>query len=192
MIDVIDRTKTGMGARKLRTWLLHPLQKIEDIELRQAAIAELVRNNTARNALGGVLSEIKDLERYITKISYASISPKDCLALASSLKNLPSLKKLTEKLKSQYFVEVDGGYADPIGIFEKLTEAIHPEAPINLKDGGYIADGYCEELDTLRDIQDNVSYIISEFAERQRAITGVPSLKVGCNHIFGYYIEISK
>ncbi len=192
LIDVIDRTKTGMGARKLRTWLLHPLQKIEDIELRQMAIAELIRNNTARNSIGMVLNEIKDLERFITKISYASISPKDCLALASSLKILPSLKRITEKLKSQYFIQVDKVYVDPVEIFEKLNESIHPEAPINLKDGGYIADGYSEELDALRSIQENVSYIISEFTERQRAITGVPSLKVGCNHIFGYYIEIAK
>jgi DNA mismatch repair protein MutS len=192
LLWVIDRTKTGMGARKLRSWLLHPLQKIADIEKRQNAVAELYKNNSLRNGLGLTLSKIKDLERLVTKISYGTVNPKDCLALCSSLEVLPVLKSALGKLKSEYFTELKAKYVDLDETAGKLKTTINPDAPSLTKDGGYIADGVNKELDELRDLRKNSSKVLDEFTERQRKITGVPSLRVGFNRIFGYYIEITK
>ena len=192
LIDVIDKTYTGMGARKLRSWLLHPLQKIDDIEKRQNAITEIIRNNATRATIGALLSQIKDIERYITKISYLSINPKDCVALCESLKVVPNLYKGINKLKCEFFVNLCKKYVDISEIYEVLDKAIDKNAPAIPKDNKYIADGYSEELDRLRKFKTEVNSVIVDFELRQREITGVPTLKVGKNRIFGYYIEISK
>ena len=192
LLWVIDKTKTGMGARKLRNWLLHPLQKIEDIELRQNAVGELVRNNTLRNGLGAALSKIKDIERLVTKISYGTITPKGCLALKDSLKELPALEKIMSKTKSSFFLGLKERFVDLTDIAVRLEKTINPSAPPTTKDGDYIRGGFNEELDNLRRIKYGSAGIISEFAERQKQITGIAALKVGYNRIFGYYIEIPK
>lgn len=192
LIWVIDKTKTGMGARKLRNWLLHPLQSIEAIEKRQNAVAELVRNNSLRNGLGLILSNIKDLERLVTKISYGTITPRACLALSSSLDELPRIQKFLSKTKSAFFKELEGRFIDLVEVAERVSRTIDLKCPPNIKDGGYISAGFSEELDNLRKIKNNSPVIIDEFTMKQRAITGIPSLKVGDNRVFGFYIEIPK
>ena len=192
LLWVLDKTKTGMGARKLRNWVLHPLQKIQDIENRQLAIQELVKNDSMRNGLGAALSKIRDIERLVTRIAYGTISPRACLSLAESLSELPLLKKALLKLKAPFYAELDERYVDLTALEQRLVATINPDAPSNTKDGGYIRGGFSQELDTLRSIKLNTENIIAEFAERQRERTGVPSLKVGYNRNFGYFIEITN
>lgn len=192
LLWVIDKTKTGMGARKIRTWLLHPLRKVEDVEKRQNAVQELVKSHTMRNGLGAVLSKIKDIERLVTRISYGTINPRACLALGASLNELPVLKKSISALKSDFFVELDSEYADLSEVAATIEKTINPNAPATTKDGDYIRGGFNAELDELRRIKYDSSNIIAEFTARQREITGVAALKVGYNRIFGYYIEIPK
>ena len=192
LIWVLDKTKTAMGARNLRYWVLHPLQKIDDIEYRQEAVNELFRNSSVRNHIQDSLSDIKDIERIVTKIAYSNINPKDCIILAQSLNKLPDLKKYLEKLKSPLIQSLLGRFVDLEYIATKLLHTIKEEPPTLTKDGGYINNGVNQELDELRNIQENVNQVLEDFANRQRELTGVPSLKVGYNRIFGYYIEITK
>ncbi len=193
LLGVIDKTKTGMGARMLRNWLIHPLQKPEDIAFRQNAVAELTKNITLKNAFAVCLANIYDLERLVTKISYLSMKPKDCLALAETLSAMPTLYKILQKLKSEYFIQLLNEYTDVSDVAIRLKKAITSEnTPSLAKDIGYIANGYSEELDKYRAIKDNGGKFLKEFEAKQREITGVPSLKVGYNRVFGYYIEITN
>lgn len=193
LLWVLDKTKTGMGARMLHNWVLHPLRSLPEIEKRQIAVAELVRNGLHRVALGQTLEPIRDLERIVTKISYGSIMPRDCLALETSLRQLPGIKKVIDKLKSPYFEELNDKYIDFTFLADLLKKTIKSEdTPATLRDGGFIADGCNEELDQLRALKKNSGAEIKKFEAEQRELTGVPSLKVGFNHVFGYYIEITK
>ncbi len=193
LIWVLDRTKTGMGARMLHSWLLRPLRDLKSITYRQEAVAELTKNSLHRAAVGSALEPIRDLERLITKISYGSIMPRDCISLLISLGQLPVFKKVVDKLRSPYFVDIAQSYIDFSDLTALLKRTINPnDTPATLKDGKYIADGCNEELDRLRKIKVNSQKILDEFEARQREITGVPSLKVGYTRVFGYYIEISK
>ncbi len=192
LIWVIDKTQTGMGARMLHHWLLHPLRSIPAIEKRQAAVAELSKNSLHRLALGQTLSNIRDLERLVTKIAYGNILPKDCIALETSLNQLPSLKKVLDKLKCDFFTEIAGKYVDFTALAELIKKTIkHDNTPATLKDGGFIADGCDPELDRLRSVRNNSKAAIDAFKAKQQERTGVP-LKVDYNRVFGYYIEISK
>lgn len=192
LLWVIDKTKTGMGARKIRNWLLHPMQKIADIEKRQNAVQELVRNDSIRNGIGATLAKIRDIERLVTQISYGTISPRSCLSLADSLSELPTLRKALSKLKSAFFEEQNNLYIDLVEVEKRLKRTINPKPPNNMKEGGYIRGGFSDELDALHQIQHNTEAIIAEFTQKQRERTGVPSLKVSYNRNFGYYIEISN
>lgn len=191
LLWVIDRTKTGMGARKLRSWLLHPLQKAEEIEKRQSAVQELVKNRTMRNGLAVALTQIKDLERLVARISYGTIKPKGCLSLCESLKALPTVEKALNKLNSAFFKELSVRYYDLSEIADRLERTINPDAPPTTKEGDYIRGGFSEELDNYRRLKYGSEGLIADFAARQREITGLP-LKVGYNRNFGYYIEISR
>ena len=193
LLWVLDRTKTGMGARMLHQWLLHPLHSVTEIEKRQAGVAELVKSGLTRSALGQALEPVRDLERLVTKISYGSIMPKDCNSLKESLRQLPLVKKVMDKLHSEYFTELNAEYYDFSELVTLLEKTIaSSDLPATLKDGGFIAKGCNAELDHLRSIGADSTKTIAEFQERQRELTGVPSLKVGNNRVFGYYIEISN
>ncbi|MGN1041978.1 MAG: DNA mismatch repair protein MutS, partial [Christensenellales bacterium] len=192
LLWVLDRTKTSMGARLLRNWLLHPLTDVGDIEMRQTAIGELVRNNQTRNAIGNLLSKVRDIERLVTKISYFSIMPKDCKVLEESLKLIPSIKLALSKLKSPLICSLNDSLVPHETITDKLAAAITDAdmLPATTKDGGYIKEGYDKELDELRKAKYGGGELIKEYEEKQREITGVSAIKVRYNRIFGYYIEI--
>lgn len=192
LLWVLDRTKTGMGARLLRNWILHPLNDISEIELRQTAIGELCKSSQNRNALCSSLSKIRDIERLVTKISYLSIQPKDCKLLEASLKTIPAIKQTLAKLKSPLICSLNDSLQPIDEITDKLGKAINESdvLPATTKDGGYIKDGYNEELDSLRKAKFGGGELIKEFEEKQRELTGVPAVKVRYNRIFGYYIEI--
>lgn len=192
LIWVIDKTKTSMGARQLKSWLSAPLQSIAEISKRQEAVQELVKNSSFRELIGSTLANVRDIERIVSKISYFSVLPRDCIALKESIKQLPKIKKLLEKSKSALHRAI----FDKIELLEELLStlerAINDDPPMTLKDGGVIKRGYNIELDTLRSLQHSSKRLLAEFELKQRELTGISTLKVGYNRIFGYYIEIPK
>ncbi len=192
LLWVIDKTNTAMGARQLKSWLNAPLQDVDEITERQNAVQELIKSSTMREMLICLLSSIKDIERIVTKISYFSIMPRDCLALKESIKQISPIKKLLFNSKSKYLTNIYQKLEPLDNLYAKIEAAIVEGAPHTLKDGGYIKRGYNSDLDSLRSLQSSGRRLLAEFELKQRQITGIANLKVGYNRIFGYYIEVPK
>ncbi|MFL6352616.1 MAG: DNA mismatch repair protein MutS [Bryobacteraceae bacterium] len=189
LIHVLDKTCTGMGGRLLRSNLLRPSCDQAEIEARLDAVAELSGKLMVRGDLRKALSSIQDLERLLAKVTLGTASPRDLLALGRSLAQLPHIAKLTEQLESSALTSE----IDPVAeLRDKILGAISEEAPVTLADGGAIRDGFNPELDQLRDISRNSRQYIVAIEGRERGATGIQSLKVRFNNVFGYYIEISK
>ena len=192
LIHVLDRTATGMGGRLIRQRLLRPSLSLPEIEARLSAVEELYRGTIARAEIVRNLERILDVERLIARLALGTAGARELLALGRSLAVLPALKKETEKLQSERLRQVHGGL-DEIGeLRDAILTAIAEEPPVNLVDGGTIRDGYHAGLDELRDISRNSKQYIAQIEQRERARTGIQSLKVRFNNVFGYYIEISK
>lgn len=192
LLWVLDKTKTSMGARQLKNWLNAPLQDITEIAKRQDAVQELIKNANMRDMLSALLSNIRDIERIVTKISYFSIMPRDCLALKESIKQFSPIKKLLFNSKSELLTTIYSKLDLLEELFNRIDKSIVEDAPVTLKDGGLIKKGFSKELDTLRYTQHSAKRLLSEYELKQKKITQINTLKVGYNRIFGYYIEIPK
>ncbi len=192
LLWVLDKTKTGMGARLLNQMILSPLRNLEEINYRQGGIEELVNSSVARMGLSETLKEIRDIERLAGKISNGNLMPRDCLALGSSLGLLPALKFQLTGFTSKALCDIDKGLLDMKRIADLLQAAIDPDAPALMKDGGYILDGYNAELDELRNIKKNSVDILTDIENREKDRTGIKTLRVRFNRVFGYYIEVSN
>ena len=192
LLWVLDKTKTGMGARLLNRMLLSPLKDIEETNYRLDGVEEFVNSSVVRVGVGETLKEVKDVERLAGKISNGNLMPKDCLALAASLRVLPSLKFQMAGLTSQIVSDIVNGLPDINQLTDLLTRAIDEECPSLMKDGGYIKSGFHAELDELRALKDNAAAVVKGIEERERDRTGIRNLRVNCNRVFGYYIEVSN
>ena len=192
LLWVLDKTKTAMGARLMYSMLLSPLKDIAEIEYRQQGVSELFNASVIRMTIADTLKEVKDVERLSGKISNGNFMPRDCVALSSSLHALPTLKFQLIGFTSQILQDVAGGLLDMQQLADLLDAAIHPEPPALLKDGGYIRDGFNAELDELRQMAQNSHQIILDMEASERARTGIKTLKIGYNKVFGYYIEITN
>ena len=192
LISVLDRTHTGMGGRLLRRRLLAPSIEVAEIEARLDAVEELHSAAILRTELGKDLASILDLERLLARISLASAGPRDVLALARSLAVVPSLKQRLAAAKSARLREIDGRLDEVADVRERILSAIAEEPPVNLSDGGTIRPGFDVRLDELRNISQNSKTFLAQIEQRERDRTGIGSLKVRFNNVFGYYIEISK
>ncbi len=192
LLWVLDKTKTGMGARMLNRMVLSPLRDIQEIEYRQDGVEEFVNSSVVRVGVAESLREIKDVERLSGKISNGNLMPKDCVALAASLSMIPSLKFQLTGLSSKAVTDIIDGLPDMKELADLLTAAINPNPPALMKDGGYIRDGFHAELDEYRTLQKNGTAVLKEIEERERDRTGIRTLKVGNNRVFGYYIEVSN
>ena len=192
LLWVLDKTKTGMGARMLNRWVLSPLRDVDEIAYRQDGVEEFYNSSVVRAGVSETLKEIKDVERLSGKISNGNFMPKDCLALAHSLTVLPSLKFQMFGLSSKIVSDVVNGIPDMKEMADLLTAAIDPEAPAQMKDGGYIREGFHAELDEYRALKKNSVAVINAIAERERERTGIKNLKISSNRVFGYYIEVSN
>ncbi len=192
LLWVLDKTKTGMGARALRRMLLSPLKDVQEIEYRQAGVTEFYNAALVRAAVSETLTEIKDVERLSGKISNGNFMPKDCVALANSLALLPSLKFQLSGLTAPIVQDILIGLPDVSPLKDLLVAAIDPNPPATLKDGGYIPSGFHQELDELRTIAQGGKEMLAAVEERERAATGIKTLRVGYNRVFGYYIEVSN
>ncbi len=192
LLWVLDKTKTGMGSRMLSRMVLSPLRSVEEIAYRQAGVEELVNASVVRVGIAEILKEVKDVERIAGKISNGNLMPKDCIALAKSLSALPSIRFQLAGFTSQIVLDVLSGLPDMKELTDLLFSAIADPPPNVLKDGGYIKDGFHAELDELRMISQNAREIIKEIEEREREKTGIKTLKINSNRVFGYYIEVSN
>ena len=192
LLWVLDKTKTGMGARLLNRMVLSPLHDIEEIKYRQDGIEELVNASVVRVGLSETLKEVKDVERITGKISNGNLMPKDCVALARSLQALPSIRFQMTGFTSRIIADINTGLPDMSALAKLLSDAIVDVPPALMKDGGYIRDGFHAELDELRMIGKNGKAIVEEMEERERERTGIKTLKIRSNRVFGYYIEVSN
>ncbi|MBO6087007.1 DNA mismatch repair protein MutS [bacterium] len=192
LIWAIDKTKTPMGARMLNNWVCQPLKNVDDIIVRQNAVSELVEKSDIRLELSGILERIYDIQRSATRLSNGSVSPKEFLSLKMSLYMLPQLFDAAAKLDCNPLVSVEE-YREEIADFADLIERTISDDPSPLiKEGGIIKEGVSGELDYLRDLLNGGEKWLKTFEEEEKERTGIKTLKVAFNKVFGYYIEISN
>ena len=187
---VLDFTKTPLGARLLRRWIESPLADVNAVNRRLDAVEELVKNFTLRQNLREILKEIRDLERLMTKIEVGSANANDLTALKISLRTLPKISAAMENISSDILLACRDGLNDYAEEIDLIDRAIEEEAPLTIRDGGIIKYGYDENLDEYRKISADSRGFLQEFEENERIRTGIRSLKVGYNRVFGYFIEV--
>ena len=192
LLHVLDQTQTGMGGRLLRQRLLRPSLDRAEIEGRLDAAAELLQQTILRAELRKQLSGILDIERLLAKITMGVANPRDVLALGRSLEKIPTLKATFETQRAARLRELHDRLDEVGEARDRILASIADEPPINLADGGTIRAGFHPDLDELRDLSRNGRQVIAQIEARERARTGIQSLKVRFNNVFGYYIEISK
>lgn len=192
LMDVLDFTSTSMGARKLRSWIECPLLDVGHIKQRQDAVAELLEDNLLREAVTERLKTVFDLERIISRIEVGSANARDLVALRTSLSVLPELKDLLAKCSSNSLQKIYRNMHLHTELNDELQRAVVDEPPFSVREGGMIKSGYNSELDELHLIaQDNKTWM-QNFEQKIKDETGIKTLKVGFNKVFGYYIEVSK
>ena len=192
LISILDKTQTAMGGRMLKKWISAPLIKLEPILKRQECVEDLLLNKPVRLKLSELLNEIGDLERLISRICTGRANPREVVAIKSSLSKIPEIKKLLESSKTKTLRQLGESLASLEKLVEKIDNAIVDSPPTALVDGGVIKRNYSAELDELRDISINGKDWIAALQKTERERTGIPSLKVNYNKVFGYYIEISN
>lgn len=192
LLWLLDKTKTNMGARTLQTWLLNPLNRRDQIEYRLDGVEELYNNTLIRQSLAEQFRSVRDIGRLAGKISNGNLTPRDCLALATSLEVLPNLKFQLTGLTSPIIRDLVSKIGDFTEIAKLLTAAIDPEAPNTTKEGGYIREGYHADLDEFRSLSKNSRSVILEMEQRERAETGIKNLRISYNRVFGYFIEVTN
>jgi len=218
LLAVLDRTATPMGGRKLRAWILQPLRNLPELQRRQQMIADLLQEPDLLAAIRDELKSIRDIQRATGRLSQASGNARDVVALKTSLQEIPRLKRELQKLiertsfgKAPTIAENDGapnaspartGRALPLhlenqihempALADKLEKALVDDPPLSLKEGGIFRDGYDADLDMLRKASRDGKSWISQLQEREIAATGIKSLKVRYNSVFGYFIEVTK
>lgn len=192
LLWVLDKTKTAMGARMLRTFIEQPLIDKSSIISRQDAIEELNTRLIERDELREYLNPVYDLERLISKISYRSANPRDLIAFKNSLEMIPPIKYILKDYKSSLLVELYNGMDTLEDISSLIDSSIVEEPPIAIKEGGIIKEGYHEEIDKIRAGKTDGKTWLAQLEAKEREKTGIKSLKVKFNKIFGYYIEITN
>ncbi|MFW6449745.1 MAG: DNA mismatch repair protein MutS [Nanoarchaeota archaeon] len=191
LLSVIDRTKTPMGKRLIKNWLTQPLLEPGEINYRLDGVEELKNSLMQREELKEVLRGVYDIERLISKISYGNCNARDVVSLKNSLLKVPKIKNIIEVFKSAIIGDIKGmEELDELNSY--IEKALVEEPPVLVRDGGFIQKGFNNELDELRDVSQNSKKIIQELEAREKSKTGIKSLKVRYNKVFGYYIEITK
>ena len=191
LLWLLDKTGTGMGARKLSGMLLTPLLDKKEIEKRLDAVEELYRATVIRMGLSDMLSGMRDIERLAGRISNGNLEPRDCVNLSKSLAIVPNIKFQLSGFSSALLHEIADDLIDTKEICALLDRAIKEDAGL-LRDGEYIREGYSEELDELRNIKKSSKDVLAQLEAREREKTGIRTLRVGYNRVFGYYIEVSN
>jgi len=191
LLAAIDRTVTPMGARLLQDWLLTPLTDVEAIGQRQQAVAEFKERATWRRQVRSLLGRLHDLQRLTSRISTGRASPRDLAAIAASLRLVPDLQSRLQEAQAPALQKLRTQLHALPELQRELERALVEAPPLSPKEGGLIRDGYHAELDKLRELARGGKAWIAQFQAREIARTGIPSLKVGFNRVFGYYIEVT-
>ena len=191
LLSILDRAVTAMGARLLKKWLQAPLLNREQITLRLDAVAELQRKVILREEIISLLNSVQDLERLISRINYGNSTPRDLLALRNSLQNLPPLKQQLAGVESDFLRRTAD--FDPLPeIYQLISASIRDDAPAVIREGGMIKPNYHQELDQWHHLTKNSQTYLAQLEEKERTATGISSLKISYNRVFGYFIEITK
>jgi DNA mismatch repair protein MutS len=192
LLDIIDETVTGMGARLLRSWLLRPSVRRAEVEARLTAVANLHSVHRKRDHLRSRLKEVSDLERLTGRVNLGSASPRDLNAIRRSLEQVPQIRTELADAESS-LLQVLHEHTDELGdIRDLIFSAIDDEPPVKLSEGNTIREGYSSELDELRSISRNAKQTIATLESSERGRSGIGSLRIRYNNVFGYYIEVSK
>jgi DNA mismatch repair protein MutS len=192
LISILDKTETAMGGRLLKKWISAPLRNLEPILKRQESVEELLKEKRYRKELIEHLKEIGDLERLISRVSTGRATPRELIAIKSSLKKIPFIKEILANFKVSTIKQIGTSLEELNNIVEKIEEALVDNPPNQVNDGGIIKSGFSAELDELRDIAIHGKEWIANLQKGEREKTGISSLKVNFNKVFGYYIDISN
>src|SRR5215472_16705214 len=188
----IDAAVTPMGKRLLRAWLLRPSLDLSEINARLDAVDVAVKDIVAREELRRALDGVLDLERLLSRVTLETANPRDVLALAASLKKLPAIRSAVERLRASRLQALHSSLDELSDLRERIENTIVPEPPLSFADGGVITAAVDRELDDLRELSRNSKAVLAQIEQRERTRTGITSLKVKFNSVFGYYLEISK
>ena len=189
---VMDKTKTSMGRRLLRSSIEQPLLSVNAINRRLNAVTELTRNSILISELAAALDGVYDLERLMTRVVYGNPPVKDMIALGATTARLPAIKELLGEVQCALLREIEQNI-DPLEDVARLIgSAIDPDSDIPLKEGGVIREGYDKQLDEARHLSKDIRGILAEIEEREKDATGIRTLRIGYNRVFGYYIEVSN
>ncbi len=192
LLWVLDKTKTAMGARKLRSYIETPLLDIPRIEDRLDAIDSLNVNVISRDEMREYLSSIYDMERLMTRISMKTANPRDLLSFKSSLAYLPYIKNILNEFNGNIFSKMYADFDTLQDMFMLLDAAIDEDAPITLREGGIFKAGYSEAIDNLRDKKINSKTFLAELEEKEKEATGIKNLRIKFNRVFGYFFEVTN
>lgn len=192
LLWILDKTKTAMGARLIRSWILKPLIDPAQISNRQAAVNDFVKNAPVTDEVAALLSATLDIERLTAKAVYGTANAKDLRAIYQSIEKLPEIKSVISALKSNSMSLVARELDTLEDIAELLGKALVDTPPFTVREGGMIRDGFDQDVDYYRTIKNNGTDIMRTIEEREKEETGIKTLKVAYNKVFGYYIEVSK
>lgn len=192
LLEVLDQTVTPMGGRKLRQCLLQPLLDEKDINERLYAVEELRTQINLQEEIRDALKQMSDIERLITRISLGSVNGRDLNSLKDSLELIPAVKQQLQNCQSAMLMSLNEELHPMLALVEMIHLGIHPDPPATIKEGGVINDGYNDELDELREIAGQGRAWMATLQEEERKRSGITSLKIGFNQVFGYYIEVTK
>jgi DNA mismatch repair protein MutS len=192
LLHEIDRTITSMGGRLLRSWLLRPLLSLEPIRDRLDAVEEFAFRTTERGKFREALKSVQDLERLVARAALGTAGPRDLVALRRSLAVVPRVRMVLEPLQAPLVKSLLGEIDDVVDVRDAIEATLVEEPGALVRDGGYVRDGADAEIDQLRGISRSGKRVIAEMEERERGRTGISSLKIRYNRVFGYYIEVSK
>lgn len=192
LLWLLNKTKTPMGSREIKNWMLFPLYDIKKIKQRQDAVVELMQRLSFRQSVGESISDITDIERLAARLSYGSFNAKNCAALKSVLKKLPNIKQVLGSAKSPLLYNLSSELDTMADICSLIEASISDDPNENIKEGGIIKDGYNKKIDEYRNISRNGKKLIEQLEENEREQTGIRNLKIGYNRVFGYYIDVTK
>jgi len=192
LLALIDITLTPMGSRRLRQWLLAPLRAVEPIIARQGAVADIAQATAVRRHIRGALERVGDIERLMARVGTGSASARDLVALGRSLEQIPTVRAVLESLAAAKLAELSQALDAVPEVTSAISSALVDEPPVSLREGGLIRPGHCADLDELRGIATSGKDWIAALEAQERERTGIKSLRVGFNSVFGYYIEVSN
>ncbi len=192
LVSILDDTCTAMGGRLLRKWIMRPLKQVKPIEQRLEAVSVLNKDHERREKLREELEQVGDMERLISRISVGRTNARDLKQLQLSLAQMPRIKMQIANLENELLSDVNGRLKLLLDVQERIEKAIMEEPPASIRDGGIFNDGFNENLDELREIARNGKQYIARIKDKLAKEAGIPSLKIGYNKVFGYYIEVTN